>query len=323
VNGGPSGVGLATAAGKAAFWDIMGADIDSPKVVAFEGEFAMCAGHAQELKTTAMAVQAGKRLRIFFSDNNAGIDDALLGGVVPSKLADGYVLRDQWTSYGWNVFTIGNGNDYKQILGVLKAMEDWDPADRRPMIAIGKTTKGYWPTVVPKQIIGYASHPYGFKMNAEYIVGLSKTFEERFGVKFEGMSAGPVADMRERLLQFKTNIDVAMSVLDKNGLGDWLADRLVELGDRVVDKVPLRVDVTRDPFLDERLKVANLPAEPQELTVKNPASGATKTACDVPACPGTDRRSRSGIGDSSSTAVGLPPEPSRRQAWTTVNTRES
>ena len=47
VNGGPSGVGLATAAGKAAFWDMMGADIDSPKIVAFEGEFAMCAGHAQ------------------------------------------------------------------------------------------------------------------------------------------------------------------------------------------------------------------------------------------------------------------------------------
>ena len=114
-------------------------------------------------------------------------------------------------------------------------------------------------------------------MNADYIVGLSKTYEARYGVKFEGMSAGPVTDMRERLLQFKTNIDVAMSVLDKNGLGDWLADRLVEIGDRVVDKVPLRIDVTRDPFLDDRLKVANLPAEPQELTVKNAVSGASKT----------------------------------------------
>jgi transketolase len=277
VNGGPSGVGIATAAGKAAFWDMLGADVGSPKIVAFEGEFALCAGHAQELKTTAMAVQAGKRLRVFFSNNNAGIDDALLGGVVPAKLADGYVLRDQWTSYGWNVFDLADGHDYRQILGVLKAMEDWDPADRRPMIVIGKTTKGYWPAPVEKQIVGYASHPYGFKMNTDYIVGLAKTFEARYGVKFEGMSAGPVSDMRERLLQFKTNIDVAMSVLDKNGLGDWLADRLVEIGDRVVDKVSLRVDATRDPFLDERLKVANLPAEPQELTVKNAVSGATKT----------------------------------------------
>ena len=68
-----------------------------------------------------------------------------------------------------------------------------------------------------------------------------------------------------------------MSVLDKNGLGDWLADRLVEIGDRVVDKIPLRVDVKRDPFLDDRLRVANLPVEPQKLTVKNAVSGASKT----------------------------------------------
>jgi transketolase len=277
VNGGPSGIGLATAAGKAAFWDVFGAGIDSPKVFAFEGEFALCAGHAQELKTQAMALQVGKRLRIFFSNNNAGIDDALIGGVVPDKFADCYVLRDQWSSYGWNVFTLDDGHDYTQILDVLKTMEDSDPADRRPMIAIGATTKGYWPEPIEQQIVGYKSHPYGFKMNTDYVVGLAKTFEARYGVKFEGMEEGPVTDMRERLLQFKTNIDVAMSVLDKDGLGDWLADRLVEIGDQITDRIPLRVDVTRDPFQDDRLRVANLPIEPKEVTVENAVSGETKT----------------------------------------------
>src|SRR5215510_13217804 len=276
VNGGPSGVGVATAAGKAAFWDIIGAQIASPKIVAFEGEFAMCAGHAQELKTQAIALQTGKRLRIFFSDNNAGIDDALIGGVVNSKY-EGYRLVDQWTSYGCNVMTIPAGHDYAQILAVMKKMEDWDPEDRRPMIVLGKTTKGYWPAPIAKQIVGYASHPFGFKMNADYIVELSRTFEARYDVKFEGMANGPVGDMRERLVQFKTNMDVAMSVLDRNGLGDWLADRLVEIGDRVVDHVPVRIDVTRDPFLDDRLRVANLPEAPQELTAKNGVSGASKT----------------------------------------------
>ena len=52
-----------------------------------------------------------------------------------------------------------------------------------------------------------------------------------------------------------------MSVLDRNGLGDWLADRLVELGDMVKDEFPLRIDVKTDPFLDDRLRVANLPEE--------------------------------------------------------------
>ena len=163
-------------------------------------------------------------------------------------------------------------------------MEDWDPADRRPMIVIGKTTKGYWPrprredSRCGDQIVGYASHPFGFKMNADYIVALSKTFEERYGVKFEGMANGPVTDTRERLLQFKTNIDVAMSVLDSNGLGDWLADRLVELGDMVKDEFPLRIDVTRDPFLDDRLRVANLPEEPQTLAVTNAVSARRRTS---------------------------------------------
>ena len=161
VNGGPSGVGIATAAGKAAFWDIVGAPMGSPKIFAFEGEFAMCAGHAQELKTQAIALQVGKRLRIFFSDNNAGIDDALIGGVVHRKF-DGYRLIDQWTSYGWNVLSIPDGHDYGQIVDVLKKMEEWDPADRRPMIVFGKTTKGYWPAAVDGKIPGSGEQIVGY-----------------------------------------------------------------------------------------------------------------------------------------------------------------
>src|SRR6266704_2080374 len=282
VNGGPSGIGIATAAGKAAFWDIIGAPMGSPKVIAFEGEFAMCAGHAQELKTQAVALQVGKRLRIFLSDNNAGIDDSLIGGVVSNRFT-GYRLIDQWTSYGWNVLSLPDGHDYDQIVGALRTMEAWDPADRRPMIVIGTTTKGYWPGAVNGQIpgagdqvVGYPSHPYAMKMNSEYFVALAQTFEKRYGVEFSGIRKGPVTDPAERLIQFKTNIDVVMSVLEQNGLGDWLAQRLVEIGDSLKDDIPLRIDVTHDPFLDDRLKVANLPEEPQTLTVRNSISGKEK-----------------------------------------------
>jgi transketolase len=282
VNGGPSGVGIATAAGKAAFWDIIGAPMGTPKIIAFEGEFAMTEGHAQEIKTQAIALQVGKRLRIFLSDNNAGIDDSLIGGVVSSKFK-GYRLVDQWTSYGWNVFTLPDGHDYDQIVGVLTKMEEWDPADRRPMIVIGKTIKGYWPGAVNgkipgagDQVVGYPSHPYAMKMNSEYFVSIAQTFEKKYGVEFAGIKKGPVTDPRERLIQFKTNIDVVMSVLEQNGLGDWLAERLVQIGDLVKDELPTRADVKHDPFLDERLRVANLPEEPQTLTVRNPVSGAEK-----------------------------------------------
>jgi transketolase len=282
VNGGPSGVGVATAAGKAAFWDIAGAPMSSPKVIAFEGEFAMTEGHAQELKTQALALQVGKRLRILFSDNNAGIDDSLIGGVIAAKY-DGYHLVEQWTSYGWNVFTVDDGNDYDQIVAVLKAMEEWPASDRRPMIAIGRTTKGYWPGAVNgkvpgygDQVVGYPSHPYALKMNSPYFVALAQTFERRYGVEFVGIREGAVTDPRERLIQFMTNIGVAMSVLSRNGLGDWLAERLVAIGDTVIDNLPLRIPVKSDPFLDQRLRVANLPVETQKVTVKHPMTGAEK-----------------------------------------------
>jgi transketolase len=281
VNGGPSGVGVAMAAGKAAFWDMAGAR-DTPKVIAFEGEFAMTEGHAQELKTQALSLQVGKRLRVILSDNNAGIDDVLLGGVIP-KRNTGYNLAEQWTSYGWNVLTVEDGGDYGQIASAFQAMENWDSSDRRPMIVIARTTKGYWPAAADgkltgdvKQIVSYQSHPYSQKMNSDYFVAMAATFEARYGVTFEGIHKGAVTNERERLIQFKTNIDVVMSVLDKNGLGDWVAERLVTIGDTVKDDRPVHFAGKPDPFLDDRLKVANLPVDTQKLTVSNRFSGAEK-----------------------------------------------
>jgi len=242
----------------------------------------MTEGHAQELKTQALAMKVGKRLRVMLSDNNSGIDDHMMGGVIDSKFT-GYDLAQQWTSYGWNVFTIDHGNDYDQLVAAFKSMDEWDPQDRRPMILLAKTTKGYWPSAVHgkipgggDQVVGYLSHPYGMKMNSPYFVSLAKTFEDHYGVQFQGIREGAVSDPRQRLIQFKTNMDVVMSLLDRNGLGDWLADRLVQLGDQVKDDAPLLADTKTDPFLDDRLRVANLPVEPQTVTVQNRYTSAQK-----------------------------------------------
>ena len=271
VNGGPSGIGIATSAGKAAFWDIVGAP-DSLKIMAIEGEFAMTSGHSQEMKTAAVAQQVGKRLRILLSYNNAGIDDELVGSVI-KPVYDAYRIEDQWAAYGWNVMTLDDGNDYDQVVAALKTMEEWDHEDDRPMIVVGKTVKGWWPAAqnghIPgygEQVVSYQSHPYNMAMNGDYFVGLANTFEEKFGVEFEGIRNGAVSDERERLIQFKKNMDIAMSVLDQNGLGDWLANRLVELGESVDDGLPLRVDRASNPFKDSRLAVENLPVEAQNVT---------------------------------------------------------
>ena len=280
VNGGPSGVGVASMAGKAAFWDMVGAP-ESLKIMALEGEFALTSGHSQELKTQAVAQQVGKRLRLMLSYNNAGIDDELIGSVIKSKY-DGYRIEDQWASYGWNVLSVDDANDYNQVVGALKAMEDSDPADDRPMILIGPTTKGWWPTAKDgviggaNQVVDHASHPWAFPMNGDYFQALASTFEERFGVEFKGIRDGAVSDERERLIQLKTNMDVAMSVMDKDGLGDWIAERLVEIGETVDDDMPMKLNNKIDAFQDERLSVARLPREAQTVEATNPFSGEKK-----------------------------------------------
>src|ERR1700693_4130479 len=104
-------------------------------------------------------------------------------------------------------------------------------------------------------------------MNSEYFLALAETFEKKYGVEFEGIRKGPVTDNRERLIQFKTNIDIVMSLLDRNGLGDRLADRLVEIGDTVRNDVKLRISASIDPFPDDRLRVAALPEDPQKLSI--------------------------------------------------------
>ena len=106
------------------------------------------------------------------------------------------------------------------------------------------------PIYTQRQIVSYQSHPYAFTMNGDYFQALAATFEHRFGVEFQGIRDGAVSDNRERLIQFKQNIDIAMSVLEKDGLGDWLAERLLEIGDSVTDDLPLRIDRSTDPFLD-------------------------------------------------------------------------
>ena len=93
---------------------------------------------------------------------------------------------------------LADGGDYQQLVDMYAQMEQWDSGDKRPMIAIAKTTKGYWPGAANgqlgsvKQIISYASHPYAQKMNSEYFVALAQTFENRYGVEFAGIRNGAV-----------------------------------------------------------------------------------------------------------------------------------
>ena len=206
----------------------------------------MTEGHAQELKTQAMALQVGKRLRVMLSDNNAGIDDVLLGGVIAGKLRR-LRARRQWTSYGWNVLTVEDGGDYDQVVAALKTMENWDPErpsadDHDRQDDQGILARAPWTAncrARASRSSSYQSHPYGDEDELRVFRRPGRAHSKSITASSSPASArAPVTDSRERLIQFKTNIDIAMSVLDRNGLGDWLAERLVTIGDRCQGRIP-------------------------------------------------------------------------------------
>jgi transketolase len=111
-------------------------------------------------------------------------------------------------------------------------------------------------------------------MNSDDFVALAETFEGRFGVEFEGIRDGVPETEADRLIQFKTNIDVALSVMDSQpGLRAWIADRLVCIAGTVDRSLHVNIPTDSDPFLDERLQPENLPTEPVDVTMTNKYTG--------------------------------------------------
>ena len=76
---------MATAAGKAAFWDMAGT-VDAPKMIALEGEFAMTKRRCAGTKNPGPRAEGWQLFRVVLLVNNAGIDDELLGGVMGSQI---------------------------------------------------------------------------------------------------------------------------------------------------------------------------------------------------------------------------------------------
>ena len=134
--------------------------------------------------------------------------------------------------------------------------------------------------------------PTAMKMNSDYFVALARTFEEHYGVEFAGIRKG--AGHRPAR--------TADPVQDQHRCGD-VAARPQRPG-RLAGRSAGRRSATRSkticrsrsmskaiPFLDDRLRVANLPVEPQTVTVKNRFSGAEKQVA-ITSLPQTGRSRR-------------------------------
>lgn len=224
-NTGPSGHGMAPAAGEALALKLAGAD--GVKVFVFEGEGGLTPGGAHEAKNTAWGL--GLSNLVFLIDwNDYGIDPRPASSVVHGTPVDWFA------PYGWRVTGTETGMEWPQVTrAVVDAACGANP-EHTPTMAWFKTRKGRG-----YGKYDYKSHGTPWPLNSAEFWSLRKEFMERHGVEYEGVDEPAPADPEALRAQEEANLNVALSVLRRNEeVVTWLADRLVAVAESVPQHAP-------------------------------------------------------------------------------------
>jgi transketolase len=250
-NTGPSGHGMAPAAGEALALKLAGAE--EVKVFALEGEGGLTAGGAHETKNTAWGL--GLSNLVFLVDwNDFGIDSRATSSVVYGSPVDWFAPS------GWKVTGTDSGSDWGSVTRVVLEATCGNNPERVPSVAYFKTRKGRG-----YGKYDYRSHGTPWPINSAEFWATRKEFMARHQVEYVGVGGLAPADPTELQAQAETNLRTALGVLRRDdALVDWLSDRLVS----IAETVPQHIDGFRlgNPaahvFTDRKLfEVERYPAE--------------------------------------------------------------
>jgi len=263
-NTGPSGHGCPAAAGEALALKRAGAG--GVKVFVFEGEAGLTPGANFETMNSAWGL-ALDNLYFVVDWNDFGIDDHPVSATV-------YGTPAGWFSaHGWRVFGTEQGMEWGPVTHSLLSMVLEDNAERVPSVTWVKTRKGR----------GYhkydnVSHGAPHKMNSELFWETKRPFAEKYGAQFVNFGGPPPGDRAALRAEFEANLKAVIDVLHRDQiLVDYLANRLVELGESVPQEVPtFRLGQRGNPFQDERLY--DYQNYPEDLFVKPGTSAANRAA---------------------------------------------
>jgi transketolase len=275
-NTGPSGHGGPAAAGEALALKRAGAA--GVKVFFLEGEGGLTPGGVFETLNSAWGL-ALDNLYFLIDWNDFGIDDHPVSASMPGTPADWF------GGHGWRVVGTEQGMDWAPVTETLLALTGGENPDRRPSAAWFKTRKG-------RGYLKYDNPVHGVphKMNSEIFWETKRPFAEQYGAQFVNFGGPAPADPAAQRVEFKANLAAVIDVLRRDqALVDYLADRLVALGEGVPEEIPgfklinRRGGVTpplqppaATPFEDERLyDFRNYPAD---LYVAPGASAANRAA---------------------------------------------
>ncbi|NDJ75816.1 MAG: transketolase, partial [Chloroflexi bacterium] len=250
-NTGPSGHGSPAAAGVALALKRAGAD--GVRVFIIEGEGGLTPGATHETANSGWGL-ALDNLYYLVDWNDFGIDPHEISCSVYGSPTDWF------GSHGWQVYNTESGSEWQPLAETLLAMIDGDNPDRVPSVMWFKTRKGR-----EYGTYDYASHGKPHALNSEAFWANRHTFAEKYGATFTNVDGAAPADPDAQRDEFEANLKAVIDVMRQDqDLIDYLADRLVELGERVPADPPtgFRLNKKGNPFHDERLyDFENYPAD--------------------------------------------------------------
>jgi transketolase len=261
-NTGPSGHGAPAALGEAAA--LMHAGAGDVRVFAMEGEGGHTAGVHHEVKNSAYGL--GLDNLIYLMDwNDHGIDN-----FANSEVSVGG--PDDWFKpYGWRTAGAENGESYEELTHALLSVLHPEATEQRPGMVWAKSRKGrgYYMYDAP-------SHGKSHGRNSENFWKCRKDFQDAYGVEFAGFgdTNDPGEDATRELS--KGWFQTVFEVLRKDqALVEYLADRLVELGESVPQRAAGFRAITKKNLAEDRAWLA-VDELPEALFIKPGEKAANK-----------------------------------------------
>jgi transketolase len=240
-NTGPTGHGSPAAAGEALALKRAGAG--SVRVFALEGEAGLSAGVVHETLNSAWGLKLDN-LFFLIDWNDYGIDSHKVSDVI-------YGTPQDWLApHGWRVFGTESGSDWKPVAETLLALGNDRDIQGRPGAAWFKTRKGRGYLKYDNQ-----SHGSPHAMDSELFWKTKQEFADKYEAKFRGGIDKKPQNEKEIYEEFKYNLQEVIKVMrDDQQLVDYLADRLVEIGEQVPHEISgFKLSSKGSPFEDKRL----------------------------------------------------------------------
>ena len=161
---------------------------------------------------------------VYYIDwNDYGIDSRPFSSIVSST------PQELFETSGWHVEGTNDNEDWSSFTEAYYDLLVGNAKDNIPKMIYAKSRKGRGYHVFDEK-----SHGVPHKRNSELFWKTKADFEGKYGVSFSNSGEIAAETRNEQVEQARNYFETVISVLRNNqNLVDYLADRLIELGDSV------------------------------------------------------------------------------------------